>query len=140
MRNRPLQLATARASPCRCSSGGLMKSAVEGFSPEALFMDDPPPKAPKADIQRSVEETIDADTQQKWPEQGEAAVEIVGDAVMTRRQVRFQWPCWPCATPHHGGGRYRPPRASDDPCRARVRSETPAPASQTKFPPNKRDA
>ena len=27
MRNRPLPLATARAFPCRCSSGGLMKSA-----------------------------------------------------------------------------------------------------------------
>ena len=55
-------------------------------------MDDPPPKAPKADIQKSVEETIDADSQQKQAEQCEAAVEILGDAVMTRRWVRFTWP------------------------------------------------
>jgi hypothetical protein len=55
-------------------------------------MDEPPPKAPKADIQKSVEETTDVDSQQKQAEQCEAAVEIVGGAVMTRRWVRFTWP------------------------------------------------
>ena len=37
---------------------------------------------------------------------------------------------WPYATPHHGGGRYPPPRASAGTCRARVSSEAPAQCSE----------